>query len=182
MAHATLVKAARKDYPEHGIKKGESYYWWSFRNPRGGSGGKYFSKTAPKPSQLTKSEFKSGLYAVEESLDDLSSTGYDSVESIQADFDSLKEELESLKSDTEDKLSNMPEGLQQGDTGQLLQSRIDELDSLIGEFEGLDFSEPEDEDLKPQGKETKKDAATRAIESRIEELIEEVRGFGWSID
>lgn len=26
MARANFVKAARKDYPEHGIKKGESYY------------------------------------------------------------------------------------------------------------------------------------------------------------
>jgi len=67
MARANFVKAAAKDYPEQGIKKGDSYYWWKFRH-----GGKRYSKTMPKQSQLTQSEFLSGVWSVEETLAELS--------------------------------------------------------------------------------------------------------------
>lgn len=182
MAHARFVKSARKDYPDHGIKKGESYYWWSFRSPRGGGSGRYFSKTPPKASQLTRSEFKSTLCSIEESLHGLAATGYEDVSSLQTDLDNIKDELESLKSDTEDKLNNMPEGLQQGDTGQLLQTRIDELDTLIGEFDGVDFEEPEEDATKPQKGETKKAALQRAVDERVEEILREVGSYNWGID
>jgi hypothetical protein len=52
MARAHFVKKARKAIPGTDIKKGDSYYWWKFR-----FGGKRTSKTAPKASQLTQSEF-----------------------------------------------------------------------------------------------------------------------------
>ncbi len=52
MARAHFVKKARKDNPAAGIKAGDSYYWWKFRR-----GGKHYSKTAPRPSQLTQSEY-----------------------------------------------------------------------------------------------------------------------------
>ncbi len=47
MARAHFVKAAAKDHPEHGIKKGESYWWWAFRSAYGSR--KVYSKTQPKP-------------------------------------------------------------------------------------------------------------------------------------
>ncbi len=42
MAKATFVKKAQKDYPEFGIKKGDSYWHWAFA-----FGPKYKSKTQP---------------------------------------------------------------------------------------------------------------------------------------
>jgi len=47
MARATQQRA-RKDYPAQGIKKGDSYWKWSFR-----FGGTFKSLTKPQPSQLT---------------------------------------------------------------------------------------------------------------------------------
>lgn len=171
MAHAHFVKKARKSYKEHGIKKGESYYWWAFRSPRGkGGSGRYFSKTPPKRSQLTRSEFYSALYDIEDRSNDLKAAGYDSVSSFEGDVDNIKSDLGQLQSDTQEKLDNMPGGLQQGDTGQLLQERIDGVEALIAELDGLDFSDPESED-----------AGGEEVEKKIQELIEEIHGFNWSI-
>jgi len=65
MARATFVKSARKDYPDHGIKKGESYWHWAFM--QGGRGGaKRYSKTEPRPSQLTQSEFWGNVLGLQE--------------------------------------------------------------------------------------------------------------------
>lgn len=60
--------------------------------------------------------------------------------------DSIVSDLESLRDDLQDRLDNMPEGLQQGDTGQLLQERIDCLDSAISELEDIDFDDEECEE------------------------------------
>lgn len=57
---------AAKDYPEHGIAKGDTYYRWAFRY-----GGKRKSKTYPRPSQLTQSKLGDVLAAYEGVQDDL---------------------------------------------------------------------------------------------------------------
>lgn len=189
MAHATFVKSARKDYPEHGIKKGESYYWWSFRQPGGrGGSGKYFSKTPPRPSQLTRSAFQSTLLHIEETFNDLNPESYSFVSEFESDIDSIKSDLESLKDETQEKLDNMPEGLQQGDTGQLLQTRIDEVDSLISDLDSVDFSEPEEpegEDLKnimAQNKLKKEEVEGFMVTERCREISDEISGFNWGIE
>jgi len=50
MPRVHFVKHARKDNDL--VKKGESYYWWKFRFT-----GKCMSKTPPRKSQLTESEY-----------------------------------------------------------------------------------------------------------------------------
>lgn len=180
MAHATFVKAARKNYPDHGIKKGESYYWWSFRSPRGkGGSGRYFSKTPPKRSQLTRSEFYSALYDIQDTVANLSPEGYDSVGSMEGDIEGIKSDLEQLQQDTQEKLDNMPEGLKDADTGQLLQERIDGVESLISDIDGLDYSEPEADDVKREKGESKEDALARAVQEKCQEIKDELDGFKW---
>jgi DNA repair ATPase RecN len=48
---------------------------------------------------------------------------------------SVLEEIRTLGEEQQEKLENMPEGLQQGDTGQLLQERADNCESWAGEIE-----------------------------------------------
>jgi hypothetical protein len=60
--------------------------------------------------------------------------------------DGIVGELESIRDDLQDRLDNMPEGLQQGDTGQLLQDRIDQLDAAISDLENIDFDDFEEGD------------------------------------
>lgn len=52
---------------------------------------------------------------------------------------SIIDELETLRDNCQDNLDNMPEGLQEGDTGQLLQERIDQLEDVISELESIDY-------------------------------------------
>ena len=52
---------------------------------------------------------------------------------------SIADELSSIRDETQDSLDNMPEGLQEGDTGQLLQERIDNLEYAISDLEAIDY-------------------------------------------
>ena len=52
---------------------------------------------------------------------------------------SIADELDTIKDNYQDSLDNMPEGLQEGDTGQLIQERIDNLDSAISDLEAIDY-------------------------------------------
>jgi hypothetical protein len=144
MAKVETVKSARKDYPDEGIKKGDTYYKWSFN-----FGGTYRSKTYPKPSQLTMSPFHSEYYSIGEDLeDDLNLAS--SAEDLQSAVENAIGRIEDLSSTTEDSLNNMPEQLQESDTGQMLQERIDGLQDWMGnlesvdlEYEGIDPADPD---------------------------------------
>lgn len=139
------VQKAAKDHPEIGVKKGEPYYHWTFKNQRG-PGTQVKSKTYPKPSQLTRSAFKSQWRGFSETIAEmpLDDGLYDALQELAGEIRALGEECQSS-------LDNMPEGLQQGSTGELLQTRIDNCESWASEIEGLDdpgqFDESEIEDL-----------------------------------
>jgi gas vesicle protein len=125
-------RKARKDYPEHGIKKGDMYYFAQIKTgPR--SSRTLRSLTPFKRSQLTTSEYLSQAYDIE---DDLQNVG-----GIE-DAREIAERLTSLGEETMEKYDNMPEGLQEGETGQLLYERAEscqfaaeEIEEIIGEWE-----------------------------------------------
>ena len=139
MPRVTHVKKARKDNPAHGIKKGESYFWWKFR-----FGGKHYSKVHPKPSQLTQSEFLGTMYDIEERiivLDQITSAA-----EMITTVEGIVEELRTLAEEQEEKLSNMPDSLQESDTGQLLQDRADNTNQMADDLEGVDLDADMTED------------------------------------
>ena len=173
MAKATFIKSARKDIYERGkrveavhergknagqkyikidrtqpaddrdkiiIHKGDSYWTWAFMNVP-----QMYSRSAPRPSQLTQSEFMSQYYSIQEEVEDWELEDRDE-DALQEFIDCIKGELEDLRDETEERLYNMPESLQESDTGQLLQERIDECDNLINEFECIDTSPDYDDD------------------------------------
>jgi Skp family chaperone for outer membrane proteins len=158
MARVNFVKSARKDYPEHNIKKGESYYWWKFNFSKV----RHMSKTSPKRSQLTQSSFLSSLYDIEDRIAELKA---DTLEDLQADVESIKEEIESLRDEVQDHLDSMPDQLREtSSAGETLQDRMDNLESWISEFDSLDMEPSEYEEA---NEERKKEI--------IQELIEEVQ-------
>lgn len=53
-------------------------------------------------------------------------------------LDELVSNLEEIRDDLQSRLDNMPESLQYGPTGELLQERIDGLDSAISDLESID--------------------------------------------
>ena len=131
MPRVNTVEHARKDYPEAGIKKGDKYYWWKFRY-----GGKHMSTTPPKPSQLTQSSFLSQLYEIQERLQSLDATD---AESLKSEVEEIAGELRNLSEECENNKSNMPDGLQEGEVGQMLESRAEACSSAADELEGIDF-------------------------------------------
>lgn len=53
-------------------------------------------------------------------------------------IDAIVSDLETIRDDCQDKLDNMPEGLQEGEVGQLLSDRIDQLDAAIDDLGNID--------------------------------------------
>ena len=147
MPRVTHVKSARKDNPV--CKRGESYYWWKFRY-----GGKRYSLTHPKPSQLTQSAYYGTLYAIQEEIE---ATGLSDVDDWESLTENVTSQLEDLGQETQESLDNMPESLQYSPTGELLQERIDAVDGAISEIECIqepdDFEEEdyEREEFDPEG-------------------------------
>ncbi len=104
---------------------------------QGGRGGpKHYSATKPRRSQLTQSEYYGTLYDIQDNAD----SANPDFDDIQSEIDSIVGELESLRDETQEKFDNMPDGLQQGDSGQLLESRVSSIDDAISTLESVDTS------------------------------------------
>jgi len=170
MPRVNFVQKARKDNPV--AKAGESYYWWKFRY-----GGKHYSLTRPRESQLTQSEFLGAMYSLLEEIQDFTlkaGTGPTTCKDCDGTgeklscgnletchecdglgkvpdtswrkqasefIESLQSQLEEMESGQQDRLDNMPDQLQDGNTGELLQDRINECSIMMAD---LDNSDPED--------------------------------------
>ncbi len=141
------VKKARIDHTDD-IKKGDSYYWWKFRY-----GGMRYSLTYPKASQLTQSPFLSEMYSIQEEMA-LIKTPEDELEDFMARIDELGEM-------SQESLDNMPEQLQEGDTGQMLQDRVDAMEQWRSDLESIDLEI--DEELSGGDR-----------ENRLEEICNEI--------
>jgi len=181
MTKVNFVKSARKDYPDAGIAKGDSYYWWSFR-----FGGRRVSKTPPKPSQLTQSEFLSTMYSAQEQVEVMSASTVPELEEIVGDLRSLAEDIRSLGDNQADKLSNMPDNLQQAETGQLLESRVGACETIGQDLdEAADLVEEAVEEIntlkEPEaGREEVLDEADEAI--RIEGALDALGNISWEFE
>jgi DNA polymerase III delta prime subunit len=200
MAKATFVKKARKDIYQTGIRvpaknkqgyrrdrsqpadendkllvaKGESYYWWAFA-----FGPTVISKTAPKPSQLTQSEFLAQVYDLQEEINDLQSSS--TPDDLESNVQDIAERIRELGQEQEEKRDNMPEQLQDAPSGEMLQNRYDECESWADRLENADFSELEiDEDsideVDIDEGETKEEAVERLRQEAFEQLCEELSG------
>lgn len=151
----------RKSYPVFGLKKGDEAYWWTLKTgPR--SSRKCYSKTHPRPSQLTTSEFLGAFYSLEEEIGDLKAEDGlgDSVSDIATRFRELGEEQTAKK-------DNMPDSLQSGATGELLEERANKCEEIADELDGLTFDVSE----KDEGK---------SDEDYWAEKLEEVQGVDTS--
>lgn len=147
---------ARKDYPEFGIAKGEMYYVWvpGFRAQT------RRSKTKPKQSQLYLG-YRSQAYELQERLDDFENPG--NLTEMAGFVEELIGDAESLRDEVQDSLDAMPEGLQQGDTGQQLQERIEALEAFIDEILRIEYTSELDDGASPEELEEE-------IEAKFEEL------------
>jgi hypothetical protein len=140
------TSVARKDYPDAGIKKGDTYYSWQFysdRSPRR-------SKTYPRPSQLTGSEKKSTALAAYEALEDAVAAA-----TTPEDVQSALEQAASAAQDAidmyEESISNMEEAFPGGSPSidqtqeelDSIQEFLDECESAASDVESLDANDYE---------------------------------------
>lgn len=168
-------RTARKDYPEHGIKKGDQYWFAQIKTGPRSSRIIRSLKRIPQ-SQLTTSPFKSGWYAMQEAWE-ASSREAD-------DIRAAAQEITDLGDQAQESFDNMPEGLQQGDTGQMLENRAQAchdaaatLEALADEFDALDKPEPlgdeeDDEELEAAWEEYEQECTRIAEEA--DELIQDM--------
>lgn len=139
MPKVNHVRAA-KDYPDIGVKKGEQYYWWKFN-----FGPKVRSKTPPRASQLTRSEFLGAMCDIEDEIGALSAD--DGLESVVSE---IAGRVRELGEEQESKKENMPDSLQESDTGQALQNRSDRCGEIADELEAITFDVSDKEEAQTE--------------------------------
>lgn len=141
-------RKAGKDYPDQEITKGEMYYTAHVKT--GPASGITIRSKDPIPaSRLTQSAFKSAWLSAEE--------GWCRSGKGAEDISAAAEAIREAGQEAQESFDNMPEGLQQGDTGQMLENRVseaervaDELDSLADELESLEDPGEMDEVEEPE--------------------------------
>lgn len=119
-------RIARKDYPAEGIKKGDRYYTWKTRVTVGKSYVGRVHRSLTRPTSTTGSAFLAALAEIQASFQ-----GVEDADGLRA----IAEQVRDLGREERDKFDNMPDGLQQGDTGQLLEERADGCDAWADEIE-----------------------------------------------
>lgn len=132
------TQTARKEYVcqrcKRTINKGESYYKiiQQFRPER-----IRCNDCRPERSELTSSEYLSRLWNLQDHIDnyDLRS---------EEGKDDLYSELESQRDDLQERLDNMPEQLQYAPTGEMLQERIDAIQSAIDDIDSVEYPDKDD--------------------------------------
>jgi chromosome segregation ATPase len=153
----------------HFVKAGDSYYWWKFH-----FGGKHFSKTHPRPSQLTQSEYLSSAYALlQEQIEDMEIKD-DNLEDVADELRSVADEVRTLGQEQEDKIGNMPDSLQDGETAQMMRGRAEACEEVAGELES---AADEIEDLIDPDVDVDDPAAAGA--DQAQSIID---GIGWNFE
>lgn len=85
----------------------------------------------------------------------------------------IAEELTNILDECQDRLDNMPEGLQEGDTGQLLQERIDQLGDVINELEDIDYDTIKEGELGDLDYDSLTDEAKEEMDEAIKSSLRE---------
>ncbi len=179
------VKKARKAQRRHGIKRGDSYFWWAFRI--GSRSVKHVSKARPRRSQYqTQSPFLrqmlDGEDEVKKAADEFMASGDKDafLEAIKAVGENVRILAEECRSSRE----NLPPSLREGAPGQRLEDRAeaceriaDELEAAAAEVDGMD-GEPAD-GVDEEGNE---DGGVSMRNEWLERVAEAIDGVDWSVE
>lgn len=156
------TRKARKDYPSAGIKKGDTYYTWKTRVTVGKSYIGRVHRSLTPPLTTSSSAYEQAMAEIDKAFD-----GVEDADGLRA----VAEQIRDLGNEEREKYDNMPEGLQQGDTGQLLDERAsncetwaDAVEAAADELETKlnDLQEEEDGEQAAREAWDEYDAATEA--------------------
>ena len=124
---------------EPGDESSASYWHWSMKTAYGSV--KRLSKTHPRPSQMTLSDFWSQVYGLQEDFEDRV-IDFESIEEVKQE---AADRIREIGEECREKFDNMPEGLQQGSSGELLEQRADSCEEAADAIESLD--QPDENDF-----------------------------------
>lgn len=170
------VKKARKDNPV--AKKGESYYWWKFRY-----GGKRYSLTPPRRSQLTSSGHLAAIYEAEDAVTDVSldtstpdsliATLEEVISAVESAAETFRDESEQYNESADNVEEHFPgswKAEEIREKGEACETAADEADTLV---DSLNDCKQRAEDLgdSPEGDEDAEDdeEAYEAYETKCDE-------------
>jgi vacuolar-type H+-ATPase subunit I/STV1 len=168
------IQKALKDYPDIGVTKGETYYWWKRRRSP-----KQRSKTYPRPSQLSSARYAVVEDAIGDARDAINSAecAEDMTSALTTVADSAREVAEEYRESASNMESAFPNGCPTIDD---CNEKADLLDSFAEECESvsLDDSELNETSEKLQALEQVEDSDAAALEdaeSARDAALEELR-------
>lgn len=139
MARVNEVKKSRKEQKCSGCGKiipvGSPYKWIAFNY---GPTVVRCCTCGFKPYETTSNEYLREVgrikYEYEESINTC-----DNIEDLENVVEDLKGELETVRDELEEKRDNLPEQFQYSGPGEVIEERIDNLDSVLSDLENVDF-------------------------------------------
>jgi hypothetical protein len=118
------------------IEVGQPYLYWEFQyGPKRVRCTKV--ECAPKPQDLTQSEYMIRAYELDDELQLILNrevSSKDDAQTVASDLEAFADTIDEFAQEQRDKLDNMPEGLQQGNAGQLLEQRAGALEDSANEI------------------------------------------------
>lgn len=156
------VAKAQKDYPEAGIVRGDTYYWYKQKIMSGGGWHSKLTrtKTMPAPGSITQSPYQQVVNELQKvSYGFQNADTFEELDSMRVD---LVGELEALRDEQQEKLDNLPESLQSGPTGELLQERYDALEEQISALNDVDV--PDDDAVRAEVREERANNKDSALD------------------
>lgn len=149
-------------------KKGDTYYYWAFAfSPV------QYSRITPRNSQLTKSEFYSTFYSIEEEVQDSCADNIEDLESLLAGIKEQCEELRDLQEEKRDNMISGNENLEYTPTCELLQERYDTMDDVCNSLDSIFIDEDEIDDLDDEEvAQIREDRIIEYCDEKIEEIVD----------
>jgi DNA-directed RNA polymerase subunit M/transcription elongation factor TFIIS len=196
------------------IAVGEQYKTWSKRTGFGRVSGVSFYRCMKSGCAPRESELASGRTAemtgiqeqLDDALDNFRNSESPDLSGFYGEIDEVISAAESLRDEIQESFDNLHENFQQGDTGQTMETRIENLDSFIDELNSakdqndesvldddeiekeieseLDDDEPDDEssdvsdddDDDSESEETRDDEKARLIQEKRQEVKDNIIG------
>ena len=119
------------------VTAGQTYYKWTFYKSR-----PIISTTRPKYSQLTRSEHYQRLRQINERMQEFTAENTSDIETF---IEEILDEANQFLDETQEKFDNVQEHFEGGNTYELLEQRVIDIEEFINELES--FSIDEDSDL-----------------------------------
>lgn len=139
MGKVAVIKASKKEWKCNKcgsiIEKGQQYYRGEINF---GPTIIRCRKCGLQHWEVTTSDFKLRIGEIANTWNETYSLDDEGIESLISD-------LEDIRDDQQDRLDNMPEQLQESSSGELLQERIDMLESVIDELSNIDLDSIKDD-------------------------------------